>query len=46
VVETDSPAFAYRPAEQAADGLVLPLVVRVAQLGTSAASRDAILTLS
>ena len=46
VVETSVPAFRYEAADQVADGLVLPLSVSVAQLGTAAASREAHLILS
>jgi hypothetical protein len=45
-VESDQPRFTYDAAEQAADGAVLPLTVRVAQIGTSASSREAVLTIS
>ena len=45
VVETIEPSYAYSLAEQTADGLVPPLTVRVAQLGTVAASHEAVLTL-
>lgn len=45
VIETGEPVYAYSLAEQAADGVVLPLTVRVVQLGTAAASRASVLTL-
>jgi len=43
-VETAEPACAYSAADMAADGAAFPLDVRVAQLGTAAASREAMLT--
>jgi len=45
-VETVQPGFTYAAAEQAADGVALPLTVRVAQIGTSAGSHEAVLTIS
>ena len=45
-VETDQPSFTYGATEQAADGVTLPLTVRVAQIGTSASSHEAALTIS
>ncbi|HEY0311036.1 MAG TPA: phage tail protein [Allosphingosinicella sp.] len=45
-VETDQPVFSYAAAEQAADGIAFPLTVRVAQIGTSGSSREAVLTIS
>jgi hypothetical protein len=44
-LELDAPAFVYTTEEQAADGLAAPVLAAVAQLGTSAASREAIITL-
>jgi hypothetical protein len=46
VVETGEPAFAYAADAQAADGAAFPITVRVAQLGTAAASHEAVLTVS
>jgi hypothetical protein len=45
-VETSEPSFAYSAADRAADGAAFPLTVKVAQLGTAAASREAVLILS
>jgi hypothetical protein len=44
-VETQAPAYTYSVADMAADGAGLPLTVKVAQLGTAAASREAVLTI-
>jgi hypothetical protein len=44
-VETAEPAYSYGAAEQAADGVAFPLVGEVAQLGTAAASREAVLAI-
>jgi hypothetical protein len=45
-VETSEPSFAYAAADRAADAAAFPLTVKVAQLGTTAASREAVLTIS
>jgi hypothetical protein len=44
-VEVAESVYVYAAADQAADGLVSPLTVRVAQLGTSAVSHEAVLTI-